>query len=76
MKRKTAGNPMVSRTRAIMRPRRVRSSMILVAIMPTVGTGDPRRSRECPAGAGWAACSGAGAPLAGMVVIPGPPAWS
>ena len=37
---------MFTTMRAIMRPRRFRSSMILVAIMPTVGIGEPRRSRE------------------------------
>ena len=46
MRRKTAGNPMFTKMRAIMRPRRLRSSMTLVAIMPAVGIGDPRRSRE------------------------------
>ena len=46
MRRKVAGNPMFNRMRAIMRPRRLRSSMTLVAIMAAVGIGDPRRSRE------------------------------
>ncbi len=46
MRRKTAGRPMFATMRAIMRPRRLRSSMTLVVIMPVVGTGDPRRSRE------------------------------
>ena len=39
------GMPMVTRIRAIMRPRRLRSSMNRVAIMPPVGIHDPRRSR-------------------------------
>ncbi len=46
MSRNNAGNPMFATTTAIIRPRRRRSSMTLVAIMPMVGIGDPRRSRE------------------------------
>ena len=55
MARNNAGNPMVATTTAIIRPRRCRSSMALVAIMPMVGIGEFRRSRECEAGV---ACTG------------------
>ena len=68
-----AGSPMFTAMRAIMRPRRLRNSMTLVVIMPALGIGDPRRSRECPVGAVWGAWSGAGVPWAGRVVMPGPP---
>ena len=46
MSMNNAGNPMFSTMRAIMRPRRFRSSMTLLVIMPAVGIGDPLRSRE------------------------------
>ena len=46
MTRKTVGIPMVTRIRVIMSPRRLRSSMNRVAIMPPVGIHDPRRSRD------------------------------
>ena len=41
MRRNNAGSPMFTTTTAIMRPRRRRSSMTLVAIMPMVGIGEP-----------------------------------
>ena len=40
--RKTVGMPIVTTTRVIIRPRRLRSSMNLVAIIAPVGIGDPR----------------------------------
>ena len=40
--RKIVGMPMFTTRRAIMRPRRLRSSMILVAIIAPLGTHDPR----------------------------------
>ena len=42
--RKTAGMTMVTKMRATMRPRRFRSSMNRVAIIPPVGIHEPRRS--------------------------------
>ncbi len=42
MTRKSVGSPIVNAIRVIMRPRRLRSSMNLVAIMARLGIHDPR----------------------------------
>ena len=56
-----------------MSPRRLRSSLNLVVIIPKVGIGDPRWSRlagrQVDVGRG-------GAPRSDTVVIPGPPVGS
>ena len=54
MVRKRVGMPMVTTIRATIRPRRFRSSMNRVAIIPPVGIHDPRRSGACPRGIGAA----------------------
>ena len=46
MVRKRVGMPMVTTMRATMRPRRLRSSMNRVAIIPPVGIHEPRRSGD------------------------------
>jgi hypothetical protein len=74
MRRNNAGSPMFTITTAIMRPRRRRNSMILVVIMPMVGIGELRRSRERLAGAARTGWPGVDASAAGTVVIPDPPA--
>lgn len=74
MRRNNAGSPMFTIRTAIMRPRRRRNSMNLVAIIPMVGIGELRRSRECLAGAACTGRPGVDAPAAGTVVILGPPA--
>ena len=50
--RNTVGMPMLTTIRAIMRPRRFRSSMIRVAIMAPLGTHEPRWSCAAPSDAG------------------------
>jgi hypothetical protein len=70
----SAGIPTSTTVTPIMRPRRRRNSMNLVAIMPTVGTGEPRRSRARSASPTWTGLPAAGTPSAGMVIIPDPPA--
>ena len=44
MAKKTVGMPMVTAMRATMRPRRFRNSIHRVAIIPPVGSHEPRRS--------------------------------
>jgi hypothetical protein len=56
-----------------MSPRRLRSSMNLVVIMPPVGIQEPQWSRDAPAGAAAGTGVGAGAPTSGTVVNPRPP---
>jgi hypothetical protein len=46
MTRKIVGIPIVTPTSVNTSPRRFRNSMKRVAIMPPVGIGDPRRSRD------------------------------
>ena len=70
------GIPMFTRTSAIMSPRRLRSSMNLVAIMAPVGIHDPRRSCDGPPPAAIPSGAGTGAPTSGIVVIPKPPVGS
>jgi len=65
------GIPMFTTIRAIMSPRRLRNSMILVAIIEPVGIGEPRRSRTASAGTVATLAVGSAG-----VLIPGPPADS
>jgi len=61
------GESDITTTRATMRPRRFRSSMSLVPIMPAVGIGDPRWSFATSTGTGTGL--GAGGNTSEIVVI-------
>ena len=69
MVRKTVGMTMVTKIRAAMSPRRFRSSMNRVVIIPPVGIHDPRRSGARPRGMG----AGAEAVTSEITVIRMPP---
>ena len=64
MTRKSVGSPIVNAIKVIMSPRRLRSSMNLVAIMARLGIHDPRPSRpeSSVAGAGGPTWDGVTAP--------------
>ena len=66
------GIPTVTSVRAIMRPRRFRSSMNRVVIIAAVGNHDPRWSGAAPSGAGL----GAEVTASGRPVIAIPPVGS
>ena len=55
------GMPMLTAIRAIIRPRRLRSSMKRVVTMPHVGIHEPRWSRARLLGPGWEPDTGADA---------------